>query len=111
MKLPVKERKHAALYLFAGIHDGYKGSVPITHSLNFYNMIISAWGAKKSERISDKTMLDLVTMRGVAEPTGFSIGERAVLFRRVFKNVNLTIFEGGHEMLSKVALEIPGIGP
>src|SRR5690606_40223292 len=49
MPTPVKQRKDATLHIYAGINDGYTGSVPISHSLELYNKVVKDFdkGAKK----------------------------------------------------------------
>ena len=111
MEVPSVLRKDAVLLLFAGIHDGYTGSVPVTHTLKIYNKVIEDLGATDDEAfIDDNTMLDLVGRRYVPRQTGAYIGDRPVLFQRAYQSVKLTIFEGGHEMLPEVALKIVAIG-
>ena len=41
MHTPVEKRKNSKLYIYAGIHDGYEGSVPISQSLAFYNKVVA----------------------------------------------------------------------
>jgi hypothetical protein len=41
MATPVNKRKDASLKIFTGIHDGYRGSVPITQSIFIYNKIMN----------------------------------------------------------------------
>ena len=36
---PAEARKDARLRIYAGIHDGHIGCVPVSHSINFYNRI------------------------------------------------------------------------
>ncbi len=100
--LPGKRR----LYLRAGIHDGHTGSVPITHSLRFYNRAVRENGADEADLVSVDDMFTLAIARTFpgAEPDRY-LGGRTVHYSRSFKNVNLTIFEGGHEMLIPVALD------
>ncbi len=103
---PWEKRKDATLHLYAGVHDGYTGSVPITHSINFYNKVLRDAGvADLTKLVDDQTTIRLQT-RQKGEETGQFIGDREVHLYRNWKNVSLTIFEGSHEMLEDVALEI-----
>ncbi len=106
MKVPVEYRKDASIFLFAGIHDGYTGSVPISHTLEIYNKIVSELGAEKeSDLIAKETMLNLISQRYWPEKAGAFVGDRAVCFQKSYPGVKLNIFEGGHEMLTNVALK------
>lgn len=40
-KFPKELRKNSKLFIYEGIHDGYVGSVPITHSINMYNRLVT----------------------------------------------------------------------
>jgi predicted peptidase len=100
--------KNADLQIYAGIHDGYTGSVPISHSINFYNKLLKDRQEKKSSKYisaSDiKTMLE--TQKIDIESSGKMIGDREVLYQNASKNVSITIFEGTHEMLTNAALDL-----
>ncbi len=106
MTTPTEIRKDSPLTIYAGIHDGYEGSVPISQSLNFYNKVIKDHGATDDQIISQKEILDLVSMRTYPELLDKKIGDRNVIFQRNYKNISLILFEGRHEMLSGVALEL-----
>ncbi len=106
MKTPVNIRKDAPLTLYAGVHDGYSGSVPISQSLLFYNKVIKDFGAPDSNLITDQEILDLVSMRYFRELPEEKIGGRQIIFKRSFKNISIVIFEGRHEMLTDVALDL-----
>jgi hypothetical protein len=49
METPVRKRKNAKLFLYCGIHDGYNGSVPITHTIDFYNKVVADFDSKQSD--------------------------------------------------------------
>ncbi|RPJ19245.1 MAG: prolyl oligopeptidase [Planctomycetaceae bacterium] len=91
------------LDLNAGIHDGHEGSVPISHSLNAFNVL-----AQPSDRISESVIADFVNNAQVPEalqdkdqdPT---YSTRTVLFRRQSRSVRITVFEGGDEIIHDVA--------
>jgi hypothetical protein len=103
---PWEKRKDATLYLYAGVHDGYTGSVPITQSINFYNKVLRDAGVKDSTKmVDDQTTIRLLTRQRGTETDQF-IGDRKVHLYRNWQNVSLTIFEGGHEMLEDIALEM-----
>lgn len=106
MTTPTKIRKDIPLTIYAGIHDGYEGSVPISQSLNFYNKVIKDMGASDDQLIPEKEILDLVSMRIYPELPNKKIGDRKVIFQRNYKTISLVLFEGRHEMLTDVALEL-----
>ncbi len=106
MDTPVNIRKDAPLTLYAGVHDGYSGDVPISHSLRFYNKVIKDLGAADADLITDQEILNLVSMRFFPELTDEKIGERQIIFKRTYKHVSVVIFEGRHEMLTDVAIDL-----
>jgi len=88
------------LEIYAGINDGYTGSVPISHSVLFFNRLVEHYGYAES-RVEASDMVKLLT-RGMEMERGEErkeIGERVVLFSKKTPLVSLTIFDGGHEML------------
>lgn len=98
---PADLRKDAKLYIYAGIHDGYTGSVPITQSLDMYNKIArEAFSAYGDELVSDKDKLELVVKRCFpSKDFCLNIGDRKVHYFKKKENVSLSIFEGGHEQI------------
>ena len=106
---PIKKRKNSALQIFAGIHDGYgyDKPVPISQSVNFYNKILSDFGEPDTSKYASAGDLQLMlaTQSFPAQNTNMLIGGKVVHYRRQSNNIMLTIFEGGHDMLSKQALE------
>jgi hypothetical protein len=107
MTTPVESRKTSKLYIYAGVHDGYTGSVPITHSIKMYNKVVADFdkGALQSMVSNDKT-IELLTYRRALKSLNAFIGGRQIHFRAEYLNmVQLTIFEGGHESLSDIALD------
>ncbi len=120
-KFPKEKRKKSDLFLYSGIHDGYIGSVPITHSLNMFNRlvgelkyntsdfeVISSKSKIDFDLISEKEIIDLVTKRmsPICSKNKPLFG-RAVHFFRQYENIRLMIFEGGHEQLPQALSLIP----
>ncbi|MEO6729668.1 MAG: prolyl oligopeptidase family serine peptidase [Ferruginibacter sp.] len=104
---PVKKRKKSTLQIFAGIHDGHNNAVvPISQSISFYNKIILDYKEKDvSKYVSkedEKIMLETQTFP--ASDTAKKIAGKAIHYQKSAKNIMLTIFEGGHDMLSNEAL-------
>ncbi len=104
---PIKKRKKSQLQIYAGVHDGYTGSVPISQSLLFYNKLLT--DAKESDKTKFVSPEDLSTLlKTQAFPNVHSakkLDDRAILYQKSAKNIQVTIFEGTHEMLTKVVLE------
>jgi poly(3-hydroxybutyrate) depolymerase len=105
---PVKKRKKSSLQIFAGIHDGHNNAVvPISQSISFYNKLIADYKEKNSSKYvseeDEKIMLDTQTFPMTDTPK--KIGGKAIYYQKSSKNIMLTIFEGGHDMLSEQALE------
>lgn len=105
-KTPIRNRKNSTIQIFAGIHDGYTGPVPISHSIRFYNKLLydnKITDSTKYVSIKDlELMLKEQTFRVINKA---KIGDREILYQKSTNKIMLTIFEGGHEMLSKEALE------
>lgn len=118
---PGDKRKGIPLYIYEGVHDGYKGSVPITHSINMYNRVVGEqkYGTADMDIIMRRAMDDpdlvspqeiigLLSKRTNPEADGKNqLYGRAVYLSRSYNNVHLTIFEGGHEQLPQALGLIP----
>jgi len=106
---PIKKRKKSSLQIFAGIHDGYgyDKPVPISQSVNFYNKILSDFGERDTSKYANTEDLKLMlkTQSFPSQNTNLLIGDKVIHYKRQSKNIMLTIFEGGHDILSKQALE------
>ena len=120
--LPKANRQHAALYIYEGIHDGYTGSVPITHSLNMYNRVVADWQHSTTDvdeiaqlarsdknLVSDHEIIELVTKRTLPVSTrpDKELFGRQVYLDKQAGNIHLTIFEGGHEQLPQALSYLP----
>lgn len=106
-------RHNASLHLYAGIHDGYTGSVPVTHTLNFFNrMAKELYPYRKELPVSCQTILNLVTRRSnPGAALNRQLGGRNIHLEKHSPRLHLTVFEGGHEMLSAVSLSLTGADP
>jgi lysophospholipase L1-like esterase/pimeloyl-ACP methyl ester carboxylesterase len=98
----------AEIHLYAGIHDGYTGSVPISHSIQFYNMLVTEKFPPNRELVlSDSIILSLITKRTNTQQKDYGvISDRKIHYKNGTDKVSLTIFEGTHEMLVKPALSL-----
>ncbi len=92
-----------AIDINAGIRDGHTGSVPISHSLLAFNRI-----AEKKDRVAMADILAMTKTTKVPEQLQREIkdpayGKKRPLFRAVSKNARVTIFDGGHEIVTTAA--------
>ena len=100
----LKNARGVNLSINAGILDGHKGSVPISHSLLAFNQV-----AEKKDRLADeeikyfteKAEVPTVLAREIKDS---SFGKKAPLFRRTSGSASVTIFQGGHEWVAPVVL-------
>lgn len=94
-----------SLDINAGIHDGYTGSVPVSHTLNAFNLVARESDRLSAEQIEHFTKKQEVPteLKAEAETDG-AYGAKKVLFRRQSGTVRVTIFEGGHEIIPDAAL-------
>ena len=86
------------IYIATGIHDGWKGSVPVGHAIRAYNRL-----AREPDRVSEADIAAIEANQKVPEAlTGdgkndpFYPPSMRIHLRRTSGNVRLTLFEGGH---------------
>lgn len=117
---PKEKRKEAKLYIYEGIHDGYTGSVPITHAINMYNRLVGELkydiidldgimlkAIADPDLVSSMEIIDLLTKRvGKYDKRKMLFGRPVYLFRE-YGNIQLTVFEGGHEQLPQALGLLP----
>ena len=105
-------RSDAYLNIYAGIKDGYTGSVPVTHSIEFFNKIARArYPADRSLIVPDNVIIKLLGRRVDTKASDVKIlGGRNVYLSHAAPGLSLTIFEGGHEMLVSEALSLIPVG-
>lgn len=102
LETPINERKSTKLHLYAGLHDGYNGSVPISHSLEMYNKVVNDFNKKETKAtIPTEDILYLLKRRTSPNfniiPNGL-LG-RDIIYQKKYKElVEIIVFEGGHEM-------------
>lgn len=96
----IPDRPGGRLELFAGITDGYTGSVPVSHSVFFFNKIARHF--RRPEVCVPETDLVKLLARGMKpDPALKQMEGRDIVYQRSIPEVSLTIFEGGHEMLAE----------
>lgn len=105
-KTPTKKRKNSPLNIYVGVHDGYTGSVPISHSIHFYNKLLTDFKVKdKSLFVSTEDAATLLkTQTFPASNTPKMLGDRVILYQKSAKHIQLIVFEGTHEILYHVVL-------
>ncbi|WFP51663.1 hypothetical protein PL263_06465 [Methylomonas sp. EFPC3] len=93
--LPTSPRGRVELY--AGIKDGHKGTVPIAHSLAYFNRLVDLY-AKPEAAVESSLAMRLLTQGEAAGST--RIGDRVVFLQRDVGFASLTVYDGGHELLA-----------
>ncbi|WP_296701436.1 prolyl oligopeptidase family serine peptidase [Algoriphagus sp.] len=104
---PIKKLNYSTLEISTGIYDGMIGNgvIPITHSINFYNKLLSDLSVTDSTKyVSDRERLRLLEFRKPLGDFGQISGRKVILLKET-NNIKLTLFEGGHEILTKYAFE------
>lgn len=118
---PKEKRENTKLYIYGGIHDGYDGPVPITHSIYMYNRIVGEikYGIVETDKIltkavsdpdlvSEKTIIELLTKRTTPNTEKeCMLFDRMIHLKRQYNNIQLIIFEGEHELLPQALQLIP----
>ena len=86
------------VYIATGIHDGWRGSVPVGHAFRAFNAL-----ADEKDRVSEADIAEIertrkvpgaIAYRGAADP--FYSQKLRIHFRRTSANARFTLFEGGH---------------
>jgi lysophospholipase L1-like esterase len=100
-----------SLHLYAGIHDGYQGPVPVSQTLQFYNKVVADLYPKESKAlIREQTIVDILASQTSRKPYPYMLGDRQVHLFQKKGPVSITIFEGKHEMVVPVALQLVPVG-
>lgn len=85
--------------IYAGIQDGCTGSVPVSHSLRFFNKLATHAG-RTDACVPEEDMMRLLARGMGPDPALGKLADRAVYYRREIPGASVTIFEGGHELLA-----------
>jgi len=106
MQTPVAQRENSKLFIYTGIHDGgLFGDVPFTHSLKFFNKVVSDfdYSAQKLLFTSDE-MLRLMDWQTTGDPV---LKDHLSVWvqRQYLDKVQINLFEGGHEMIMDRVLD------
>ena len=89
----------------AGIFDGHKGSVPISHSLLAFNAVADEADHLTQAQIDEFVRKPKVPKALVEPIEDSSYGKKKTLFRRISGKARVTIFNGGHELVTSAALD------
>jgi len=101
---PANKQQTSELTIYAGIFDGVASGLQITHSINFYNKLLSDLNISDSSKyISNKEKLFLLEKRKPFKDFG-KIGNRNIILQKEIQNIKIIIFEGGHEILYEHAI-------
>lgn len=98
LHMPIPEKPSGKLHLYAGIRDGYKGSVPISHSILLFNRLAAHFGAADQQVTVDEG-LDLLSRAAVVDSTLPLLYGRGQYLYRESPYATLSIFDGAHEGL------------
>lgn len=94
----VRHGNYPVIRLYAGIHDGWRGATPITHSIDFFNRLASQWEPAKV--ISSPEILALLRRSAPGGAERPLASKQPVHFLREAGPMRLVIYEGAHEMLT-----------
>lgn len=88
----------------AGVKDGRNGSVPFTHSLYAFNAIVPPEEQLSYEFINS-FYENLTPPEGTPQPKPDPVyGSKNIIFRKIFNNTRVTIFNGKHEFIPRPGL-------
>lgn len=91
-------RAGVSIYIATGIHDGWKGSVPVGHAIRAFNAL-----ADEQDRVTEAEIAEIERTQSVPEALAyrgaadsFYSEKMRIHLRRTSANVRFTLFEGGH---------------
>lgn len=97
--VPVEKFGYSSLHIYTGVHDGVTGSVPITHSIKFYNKVLSAMGVEDTGYyVSPAETAFLLEHRRPVVDFGIVCG-RKICLQKTYEKLSLTIHDKGHGIL------------
>lgn len=106
---PVAKFTTTKLTFYAGIRDGYNGAaVPFSHSVLMFNKLVKDSGYP-NDRVPLADMFYMID--NLAPPTVQNLGTlengSAILYEKTVNDLQLIIFDGGHEMyIDQAVLDI-----
>lgn len=99
---PIERLQETDVHIFAGVNDGYEGSVPISHSINFYNMLISELEYGEEYEVPYNVEAQLIYTQSLFDTDNqenIMLGDRQIIYQTASPTTALTIFDGDHEIL------------
>lgn len=97
----LERAKGVPISIHVGIHDGHKGSVPVSHSLRAFNVLAKANG--HADRMFSEQDIRRITADEEIPPdlhkeklVGAESQRFTTLYKRTAGPVEVTIFDGGH---------------
>jgi lysophospholipase L1-like esterase len=101
-------RKGSSINIYAGINDGYTGSVPISQSINMFNKLLKDMYPDRMNEIVPDSIKNALLARKInpSPENSLKLGGRKIHLFKKLSDLSLTIFEGTHEMLVPQALAL-----
>ncbi|MCD4655680.1 prolyl oligopeptidase family serine peptidase [bacterium] len=91
------------IQIATGVHDGRDGSVPFTHALLAFNAVATPGDALTTEEVMEFYRTQSASHLGF-EVFYDNLYRRNIHFRKTSHNCQITIFEGGHEIVHGAGL-------
>lgn len=104
---PIDKVSDSTIQIYAGINDGYEGSVPISHSIQFYNKLVRDLNYGEEHTVPPDVSSELLYTQSVSEQLGTTLfhSQRDIIYSKSIQNLSLVIFDGNHEILSEEAFQ------
>lgn len=96
--------KDLPLDISTGIHDGHTGSVPVGHTVNAFNLLARPEDRYSAAGIDFINQHEAVPADFPAPPADPAFGDIQIHLRRQSNRVRVTVFEGGHTLLSGIGM-------
>lgn len=101
-ELPPNREKDIEISIYAGLQDEL---VPFTQSVKMYNKLLYDFGDENKADYVSMDEIKKLTDRPMKTLDLGKIADRRVFLRKHFKNIQLVIYQGKHEMLTNYAFE------
>ncbi len=93
------------LDISTGIHDGHTGSVPVSQAIHAYNLLAAPQDKIAQEDIDYIVLHERVPEHLLWADQDPAFGKYKVYLRKQSRMVRLSLFEGGHDLLSWPAFD------
>ncbi|NJN26843.1 MAG: prolyl oligopeptidase family serine peptidase [Cyclobacteriaceae bacterium] len=89
MQTATLDRSKSKLSIYAGVHDGFTGAVPITHSINMYNKLVMDNDRERIHcQVSKDETISLLTSRGAGRKgMHHTLADRPIHLQRAYKDM------------------------